>query len=599
LSANASAAGPAAATRKPRVDDPGHRPRGSTGAAGVHAGAEPARSTGALTRIFLGTFLASLLLSLLVAAPAAGGLAQGWKDTRLVDELVKPFVALFAPAPVETHRGEATGADPLDVNRQLQEIEHRLHPSPSLLFALVQVATVVAISTMWFYAFTLRATRRHPNDRTLPMLAHSWPVLWSLVPVVIFVLAMYQAYQPAVLVMALVAILVAAEHYSGLRLQEGELEEHKRQLERQAALLQAARGDLSVQMGYLKEQADTLKNASSDLTALSKSTDRLLSDAGLSHFVEAVYTAYQEASSVRAVVRLPEIDVEWWRWARNALAPRHRASMPPSPWKAYFESAMHRDSDRGITLARALQLNEARPQLSGAFVTDLPMPGSQEWRRRELDPDEPLFQDLLGLAWQLVVLNQARAQASGKCTLSAWVSRPLCWVHATDSMVFQVLRREPRDQSAVLIIADTSRDEKLCSPAEREASRSLLVWAHDEIQRYVDRGSRAEEYVFAALRYAMIEASKYDTTQLVRLEQHADSVIPRATDDLHYLLSLLGSQFWLKSGARSRPGPDKIRDDADIITVAGDVFARLIHDRVGRIGKLDTITARQLSLEVL
>ncbi len=551
-----------------------------------------------LARLYWAAFAASMVLSLTVAVALIELPAVGGRAAEIV-ERSKAFIAgLFG------HESVVPVAADTAVVR---EILHRVHPAPSLVLALIQMAAVVAISAMWFFAFTLRAARRHPASRMRSILTHSRPVLLSPLPVVIFVLAMYQAYQPAVLVMALVAILVAAEHYSGLTLQERELDEQKAQLTQQANLLkdtqeaQSKQSEaLQAQAEMLSRQAQTLKDASTELSELNKSTTRLLSDAGLWQFVDAVYTAYMYAPNIRAVVRLHQIDKQWWVAASDAMAKRLAGKPATDPWKSYFDLSLRPDAAaNGVTLARALQVTPARPQVCGAFVTDLPMPGSEEWRRREGDLEEPLFQDLLGLAWQLVVLNHLRAKHGDDFTVSAWVSRPLCWVHATDRKVFQVLRRVPREQSALLIIADTGGDEALCSDAEMDSARSIVAWAHDEIQRYVERGTRAEEYVFAALRYAMIKSPIYEATQLVQLEAAGAASIPRATADLRALLGHLGIDFWLQSEARASVGVNKVRDDGTLVAIAADVFARLIHDAATPIAGIQAGRVSQLTAELL
>ena len=73
--------------------------------------------------------------------------------------------------------------------------------------SIVKSLAVVCISILWFRTFRLSALARWRR----------WLVALSVLPAIVFALAMQAAYEPAVFVMALVAIYVAAEHYSGLR----------------------------------------------------------------------------------------------------------------------------------------------------------------------------------------------------------------------------------------------------------------------------------------------------------------------------------------------------------------------------------------------
>jgi hypothetical protein len=411
---------------------------------------------------------------------------------------------------------------------------------------------------MWFGAFRILGRAQSQERRSFPKpvwLAsihsaklHSfgewicrgwWAVGMASFVVLLFAFTMHQAYQPAVLVMALIAIIVAAEHYSGLKDQQHDLKEQRQELNAQSKELSSAAANLATVKDY---------------------TGRLAEDAGLSHFVHDVYERYAAAEEIHAVVRMHDIDPVWWSFAKHA----------EDPWKGYFEDATSRPEPEHATaarrnLARALTRPDNR-KLRACFVTDLPMPGSEEWDRR-MSPagGEPLFGDLLGFAWQWIVLQEVQRH-SLQVECRAWVSRPLCWVHATDRVVFQVLRREPRSRSAVLVIAD--RDGLSLSAGAQETYRGMVQWASAEVRRYADRGCLGEDYLLAILRHAATLASKQGDAELV--------AIGDATPDLLYLLELLGAQAWINSTARKSTAALGMLDDALVFESSAKVFVKAL-----------------------
>lgn len=410
------------------------------------------------------------------------------------------------------------------------------HGSPHVVAAAVQIFAAAAISWMWFGAFRIlgraqsqklpsgavqawQARIQSPRlNRLVERICRGWwAVGMASFVVLLFAFTMHQAYQPAVLVMALIAIIVAAEHYSGL------------------------------------------KEAVHDLRKVEGFTSRLAEDAGLSHFVRHVYERYAAAKKIHAVVRMHDIDPLWWSFAKAAK----------DPWIAYMADAK-RDPEPGDAtadrrnLARALRRDSG--ELKACFVTDLPMPGSDEWDRRLKAGDgEPLFGDLLGFAWQWIVLQEVH-KICKQVDCRAWVSRPLCWVHATDRVVFQVLRREPRSRSAVLVIAD--RDRLSLSAGAEETYRGMVQWANDEVKRYADRGCTAEDYLLAVLRHAAALASKQGDAGLVASGD--------ATADLSYLLELLGARTWIDSPARKSESTLRVLDDELVFELSAKVFVRAL-----------------------
>lgn len=410
------------------------------------------------------------------------------------------------------------------------------HGSPHLAAAVVQIFAAAAISWMWFEAFRIlgraqsherpsgampawldRVHSRWWNRRVEWICRGGWAVGMAFFVVLLFAFTMHQAYQPAVLVMALIAIIVAAEHYSGL------------------------------------------KEAVDDLRKVEGFTSRLAEDAGLSHFVHHVYERYAAAKKIHAVVRMHDIDPVWWSFVKAEK----------DPWTEYVKDAKEDPAPEKATaerrnLARALRRDSGK--LEACFVTDLPMPASDEWDRRLKPNDgEPLFGDLLGFAWQWIVLQEVKKNWK-EVDCSAWVSRPLCWVHATNRVVFQVLRREPRSGSTVLVIAD--RDGLSLSAGAEETYRGMVQWANEEVRRYADRGCTAEDYLLAVLRHAAALASKQGDAGLVASNH--------ATDDLGYLLQLLGARVWIDSPARKSPSILGVLDEELVFQSSVNVFVKAL-----------------------
>jgi hypothetical protein len=433
------------------------------------------------------------------------------------------------------------------------------HGLPHVLAAAVQIAAVVAISGMWFEAFRVRglesanATGVGPGGpgRFIGWLRRWKAVAMALIVVTAFSFAMHQAYQPAVLVMALIAIIVAAEHYSGLEEQQHELSRQHTELTTVTTKLDTQQQELSAVTGKLEGVSRGLSDAAANLQEVRTYTGRLAEDAGLSHFVHDVYERYAMAREIFAVVRMHDVDPLWWQCA---------AEHPVDPWAHYFEDAKDQSSirtDERRNLAWALARSTER-SLSACFVTDLPMPGSDDWRSRLCSDTEPLFGDLLGFAWQWIVLQLASREGV-ECR--ALVSRPLCWVHATDRIVFQVLRREPRSRSAVLVVANL--DSPGLTSGAGVAYRNMIAWARSEVRRYAESGCSAEDYLLAVLRHAAMLASKDVGTELV-----SDGT----AGDLQALLDQLGAERWLATRKRSPFARSELAD----MKTAVDLFAKVL-----------------------
>jgi hypothetical protein len=228
---------------------------------------------------------------------------------------------------------------------------------------------------LWFYTFLLadrvkgRYRERRAADpvikdakqaarkrRRVELTAWSIKVgiaLFALIPAWIFSLSMYHAYEPAVFVMALVAVYVAAEHYGGLVQTEQELHERTE--------------DLMSTMGTVLD-AD-----------------------GLNFWRAEIYALYLNATwRIDAVIRNFDIDLEWWKCATER-----------APWDHYVMRSAAKTGE--YTLLHVMGASRAKVK----FAVDMPLP------MRAVSPECPepekgkFFRDLLGLAWYLVVFDLA------------------------------------------------------------------------------------------------------------------------------------------------------------------------------------------------
>lgn len=403
--------------------------------------------------------------------------------------------AIVAP-PAATEAGSslpATLATVLEEIRDLGEsVKNRTHPPQLLPDSLLKVLVVIAISWLWFHTFLLAnelkralsrwrhhrvpfdtARFREAQEQTLadnrlrvvlpPATAPRWrehrffnwaPLMlkWvlgllSLVPALVFAIAMHSVYEPAVFVMALAAIFVAAEHYGGLTETEHELK--------------ARTDDLKAKMGTVLD-AD-----------------------GLNEWRTELYGLYAKASyRVDAVIRYFDIDAIWWKCAGAA-----------DPWIEY--QARCARSSGADTLLSTLIRTEAKVR----FVSDQDLDVLERLPRASREERKGFFRALLGLAWNLVVFDIAYDAHvtnvnKGKVTrFRIKISRAPCWMHVVDETVFQAIERGPENATVRQLTHDIS------DPDDR---RALSGWARDNVQRFAQRGGRAEEYVFAVLRYAAL-----------------------------------------------------------------------------------------------
>ncbi|MFL9922347.1 hypothetical protein PQR75_45305 [Paraburkholderia fungorum] len=328
------------------------------------------------------------------------------------------------------------------------------HPGPDLPIGLTQILGVVSISFLWFNTFVL-------DDWRYTVAAGMITVL--------FVLAMFNSYQPAVFVAALVAIFAAAEHFESLT-----------------------------------KQSQWLNTLIDKTLQVANSSQLSLNDAGQKLFTQYVHGAYLRADTIYAVLRYHEIDPNWMRHAHEDLN---------AAWEWYDGLKLSpKKEDRTITFLQSLTAPRELPDLveggpgksrvtSAYFVTAMPFPGAAEWpseteKRRRAE----MFENLVGLAWECRVLRTVRKEVGNHDAVGMWVSRPLTWIHATNKEVWQVIKRGRFENSTVLKIADPAVTR--LNDLEKEMSDCIIEAGQAEIRLYLQRGAPAEEYLTSILIYA-------------------------------------------------------------------------------------------------
>jgi hypothetical protein len=222
-----------------------------------------------------------------------------------------------------------TAATPESIACVLRSIDEKQHPKPPLDRTIFQVFIVISFSILWFITF-FTATKyklwfesqvandsvnffRHGFLSVPPLVFKAFLIFLSLLPPITFALSMTEAYQPAVFVMAMVAIFVAAEHYGGLSETEQKLE----------------------------RDVDNLENR----------LDRLLNADGLSEWKKELYGDYRKAEErIDAVIRHFDIDTRWWKYQNN-------------PWVEYVEDSVNNND----TLLSVLLSERCKASLCRSF----------------------------------------------------------------------------------------------------------------------------------------------------------------------------------------------------------------------------------------
>lgn len=425
------------------------------------------------------------------------------------------------------------------------------HPVPTTAAALLKMSLVIALSFLWFYAFSAAAetkvwheqSQKRPVDLSrparftlgLPLGGRDayWVAMgvfrvFPVFPSALFVISMQYAYEPAVFMMALVAIFVAAEHYSGLHETEHKLNRQTvelgetlkdgtqnlqaktrkltRTLARRTRLLNRSLQNNTAELSKaLKERTEDLKKGTDRL----ESAMGLILDAdGLQQWRSNVYSLYGQAKQrIDAVYRHFDIDSEWWTVPEGA----------PNPWAQYQVDCKSRTS-----LWAALCNTSAKVQfIAEVPFTSIPRPIDSTWRRQVVPEtsDEKgararreFFRSLLGLTWNIVVFchayaekKQLRSGAEDKSSdppkssrapqpLRVKLTRAPFWMHVVDERVFQLIERSPVSHSTVRELTLNIHEP-----------HPLSDWARDNVRWAAQRGGRAEEFVITVLRYAALK----------------------------------------------------------------------------------------------
>jgi hypothetical protein len=531
---------------------------------------------------------------------------SGYKITDELKYRYSILISYISKSAEDHNNSEITG---INYSIKQEKSKESTHSDTTPLLAFLQITSVIALSFSWFYAFSLKAviTERHGYLSKVYLLASRWlPILATMIPVLIFVVAMHGAYQPAVLVMALIAILVAAEHYSGLKAQEHSLQKQGAALVMQATQLNKAQSVVlktSTELaGISRSTADTstlLRQAhekivgyANELTKIRDGTERILTNLNLDRFVQEIYSTYRSASIIYAVVRIHDIDPHWWN-SQNTV----------DPWSEYvgnIETTRSTvDSGLQVTLLEALSINSTRSELHAHFVTDLPFLNSEDYIRRVDDGRHLFFSDPVGLAWQLVIIGEIRGKLQDNLSITATVSRPLCWMHVTDNEVFLVVRRDPLDKSSVHTIVNKMNSNSKTALDEELASKAI-EWAQKNIREYIERGCDAEEYLFAKMRYIAILNSIADDAILAA--RNGNGLVPKKA--LFDILNTLGLDRWLDSSDSPIKNSPSEKEKSRIRNLAAAVFARLIELRLNHVtadseSDQQEYIVRHLSLEII
>ncbi len=380
----------------------------------------------------------------------------------------------------------------------LDSISNKIHPLPGLGSGILQILGVVGISAMWVFA-SLSHRRTHFALAGIVTLA--------------YVYGMFNAYQPAVLVAALIAILAAAEHLGTLSQQTAELEKQLDMLGKAGASINAAiqlaesqAASLAALSATMSAQGKALKEVTEDVARISNTTQLRLSAEGIQIFRQEMFNAYTRAKTIYAVVREHGVDRVWWELALAMdIGQRGLATV----WSRFYEVIETRTDFnlyRALTGPRAplrdgLPPPQQPPGIESAyFVSDMPMPHTLGWEAE--DPGQ-LFNAMLGLAWDCIVLDKVRRELGIRDAIGIWISRPLCWAHATEYEVFQVVRHGRLEDSIVLKTANLIASDR--NTLDEKMSMKTIESTQAEIRRYLQRGVPAEEYLCAVLCYAAVD----------------------------------------------------------------------------------------------
>lgn len=498
-------------------------------------------------RWFAHLFILSMLLSLVyyashVVVPPPGTAAPAKRASPCAQNNLPCMIVEFLQ-----QRGEALlSPHPADECVDIACLSSRLHPAQTKSEAVFKSLIVIVLSMLWFRTFTLSTrfklwSRALPAAPTAPVSRrrqlltplHEWKpqhvnmlvVALSLIPAIFFALSMVGVYEPSVLVMALTAIYVAAEHYCTLETTQEKLEatawELRVSARRNMEKLEQTGNLLSHDLSNTKDRLEaTEEKISSGVSELEKQVHILLNADGLALSREKLYAEYRQARErIDAVVRHFDIDEVWWRCRED------------DPWGDYLEQSKKAGSSSFLNVLTD-QMCTARI----LFVSDLPMPTSAGASQgaAKAEPRAQYFRNLMGLAWQLAVLAHVREWRKNK-KITAYVrvviSDAPSWMHVVGTRTFQIIERGNLSHTTI-----RSLECNVTANQTDTAQIRLSDWARRNVRQFAFRGCSGEEYLLATLSYAARLAWRYE-----------DEPLSGRGEALGVILNKLGLDDYLKS----------------------------------------------------
>lgn len=343
---------------------------------------------------------------------------------------------------------------------------HGAHSAPvSIAEATAQMLIVFMLAMAWDSSFEYQYARHNAKrmdgsghspqetaDRPVPQFT-PWlhPALLTLPPAVLYTMLMREQYNPSVFVMALLAIFVAVEHLQSLKGVHDEMKE--------------------------------------------------LTPRKLRAWRDDIYAKYSKAVS-RIDVVLREFDMD-----------AHDSSDDGETWSLRKVLTY---SENGLARSDSVQ-----------FVCDVSELLYRPTAMRQGGSAE-FFEIFLGIVWRCSVLHKVRIDRKSsdsnprspdntgssirppnyrlppKPYVRMRIASSAVWMHAVDNEVIEIYQNSILKESAVKL----ATEELSKSPYMQ---RRFSDWAHDEVRRCARRGSDAEEYVCAVLRFAAMSVLSEDT----------------------------------------------------------------------------------------
>lgn len=344
--------------------------------------------------------------------------------------------------------------------------------------------------------------------------------------------------EPAIFLMAVVAIYVAAEHLGGLH-------EHRQ-------LLDLYKGNL-----------DSLTNAT-----------------GLQHGRGEIYKAYARSQSpIVAVVRTFDIDPEWF--ALNGNMESYKAcqnlgtfynslknapqalfvsnlklpvtgALSPAPGPSVAEMADQFNNLLGLAWQWCIlqEISLGRAQRKQAPFEEML---AARARKKQAHPGETLVDRAAHKQFLLEKIFSIRVRKKQRFSFEIAISSTTNWIHVADDRVYQLIEgRVPREGMV--------RDLTLDVRNSRDLLESLLNWARGEVKRAAERGCSGDEYLTTTL-YSFLHKDVSELAYLTRAR-------------LVSTLNELGMQQWISNKGNFVEGLDK--DNQTMERLCLEIFERFL-----------------------